>query len=79
MQQVINILHQLTLLGLPCNQQMQQLTNIGILDTTMIFPVITTMTNTWSPMVIFPAITTNLSPQRTGVVIKHIIIISVDP
>ena len=36
------------------------------------------MTNTWSQTVIFPAITTNLSPQRTGVVIKHIIINTAD-
>ena len=36
------------------------------------------MTNTWSQTVIFPAITTNLSHHRTRVVIKHIIIITVD-
>ena len=51
---------------------------LGILDTTVIFLAIGTMTNTWSPMVIFSAITTNLSPQRTGVVIKHIIINTID-
>ena len=33
------------------------------------------MTNTWSQTVITPVITTNLSPHRTVVVIKHIIII----
>ena len=33
------------------------------------------MTNTWYQTVIFPAITTNLSPHQTVVVIKHIIII----
>ena len=36
------------------------------------------MTNTWSQTVIFPAITTNLSHHRTGVVIKHIILITVN-
>ena len=52
---------------------------LGILDNTVIIPAITTMTNTWSQMVIFPAITTNLSHHRTVVVIKHIInIITVD-
>ena len=51
---------------------------LGILDTVVIIPAITTMTNTWSQTVILPAITTNLSPHRTVVVIKHIIIITVD-
>ena len=36
MQHVNNIMHQLTLLGLPRNQHMHPLTNIGILDTTVI-------------------------------------------
>ena len=36
MQLVNNIMNQLTLLGLPCNQHVHQLTNIGIHDTTMI-------------------------------------------
>ena len=36
------------------------------------------MTNTWSQTVIIPAITTNLSPHRTGIVIEHIIINTVD-
>ena len=44
----------------------------------MIFPAITTMTNTWSQTVIFPAITTNLSHRRTGVVINQVIINTVD-
>ena len=52
---------------------------LGILDTTVIIPAITTMTNTWSQTVIFPAITTNLSHHQTGLVIKHIIIITIDP
>ena len=67
---------------------------LGILDTTVIIPAITTMTNTWSQTVILPAITTmtntwpqtvilpvittNLSHHRTMVVIKHIIITTVD-
>ena len=36
------------------------------------------MTNTWSQTVIFPAITTNLSHHRTGVVINQVIINTVD-
>ena len=51
---------------------------LGILDTTVIIPAITTMTNTWSQTVIFPAITTNLSHRRTGVVINQVIINIVD-
>ena len=39
----------------------------------VIIPAITTMTNTWSQTVIFPAITTNLSHRRTGVVINQVI------
>ena len=34
--------------------------------------------NTWSQTVIIPAITTNLSPHRTGVVINQVIINTVD-
>ena len=67
---------------------------LGILDTTVIipaittmtntwsqtviFPVITTMTNTWSQTVIFPVITTNLSHHRAGVVINQVIINTID-
>ena len=47
---------------------------LGILDTTVIIPAITTLTNTWSQTVILPAITTNLSHHRTGVVINQVII-----
>ena len=36
------------------------------------------MTNTWSQTVIFPAVTTNLSHHRTGVVINQVIINTVD-
>ena len=36
------------------------------------------MTNTWSQTVILPAITTNLSHHRTGVVINQVIINTVD-
>ena len=39
---------------------------------------ITTNVNTWSQTVIFPAITTNLSHRRTGVVINQVIINTVD-
>ena len=51
---------------------------LGILDTTVIIPAITTMANTWSQTVIFPVITTNLSHHRTGVVINQAIINTVD-
>ena len=39
---------------------------------------ITTNVNTWSQTVIFPAITTNLSHRRIGVVINQVIINTVD-
>ena len=71
----------LILLGLPRNQTVTFpaiTTKTKTWPQTVIFPAITTMTNTWSRTVILPAITTNLSHHRTGVVIKHIIIITVD-
>ena len=66
-----------------CNQTCapspsDSLTNGLPRNRTVIFPAITTMTNTWSQTVILLAITTNLSPHRTGVVIMRIIINTID-
>ena len=53
-------------------------TTSRIYNNSVIFPAITTMTNTWSQTVIFPAIITNLSHHRTGVVINQVFINTVD-